>query len=45
MSQPQTPPPSPNRFVALLSRAGLDWFLLALLGVVGLAYWQPGLGS
>ena len=45
MSQPTTPPPSPNRFVALLSRAGLDWFLLALLGVVGLAYWQPGLGS
>jgi sodium/bile acid cotransporter 7 len=45
MSQPTAPPPSPNRFVALLSRAGLDWFLLALLGVVGLAYWQPSLGS
>lgn len=40
-----TQPASPNRFVALLSRAGLDWFLLALLGVVGLAYWQPALGS
>ncbi len=39
----QTTPP--NRFVALLSRAGLDWFLLALLGVVALAYWQPSLGS
>ena len=37
--------PGPNRFVALLSRAGLDWFLLALLAVVGLAYWQPSLGS
>jgi len=45
MSQPSAPAPTPNRFVALLSRAGLDWFLLALLGVVGLAYWQPGLGS
>jgi sodium/bile acid cotransporter 7 len=40
-----TQPAAPNRFIALLSRAGLDWFLLALLGVVGLAYWQPGLGS
>ena len=40
-----TPAAPPNRFVALLSRAGLDWFLLALLGVVGLAYWQPELGS
>ena len=38
-------PPAPNRFVALLSRAGLDWFLLALLGVVALAYYAPGLGS
>jgi sodium/bile acid cotransporter 7 len=38
-------PPSSNRFAALLARAGLDWFLLALLGVVALAYWQPGLGS
>jgi len=35
----------PNRFAALLSRAGLDWFLLALVGVVVLAYWRPGLGS
>ncbi|MGY3089459.1 sodium/bile acid cotransporter 7 [Hymenobacter sp. UYAg731] len=38
-------PPAPNRFAALLSRAGLDWFLLALLGVVALAYFAPGLGS
>jgi sodium/bile acid cotransporter 7 len=45
MSQPPTPSSTSNRFVALLSRAGLDWFLLALLGVVGLAYWQPSLGS
>ncbi|MBD2721983.1 bile acid:sodium symporter family protein [Hymenobacter armeniacus] len=36
---------TPNRFASLLSRAGLDWFLLALIGVVALAYWQPGLGS
>lgn len=43
MSQP--PAPAPNRFTALLSRAGLDWFLLALIGVVALAYLQPGLGS
>lgn len=45
MRQPPTPAPAPNRFLALLSRAGLDWFLLALLSVVGLAYWQPVLGS
>jgi sodium/bile acid cotransporter 7 len=45
MSQPPAAVPVPNRFAALLSRAGLDWFLLALLGVVALAYWQPGLGS
>jgi sodium/bile acid cotransporter 7 len=45
MNQLPAPSPAPNRFAALLSRAGLDWFLLALLGVVGLAYWQPGLGS
>ena len=36
---------APNRFATLLSRAGLDWFLLALLGVVALAYFAPGLGS
>ena len=29
----------------MLARAGLDWFLLALVAVVVLAYWQPGLGS
>jgi len=38
-------PAAPSRFAALLSRAGLDWFLLALIGVVALAYLQPGLGS
>jgi sodium/bile acid cotransporter 7 len=41
----QTQAPVPNRFAALLSRAGLDWFLLALIGVVTLAYFKPGLGS
>ena len=45
MSQPPAPNLTPNRFATLLSRVGLDWFLLALLGVVGLAYWQPGLGN
>jgi sodium/bile acid cotransporter 7 len=45
MKQPDPPAPAPNRLAALLARAGLDWFLLALVGVVGLAYWQPGLGS
>ena len=38
-------PTAPSRFAALLSRVGLDWFLLALIGVVALAYFQPGLGS
>jgi sodium/bile acid cotransporter 7 len=42
---PPTTASTPNRFLALLSRAGLDWFLLALIGVVALAYFQPGLGS
>jgi sodium/bile acid cotransporter 7 len=28
-----------------MARAGLDWFLLALIAVVTLAYFQPGLGS
>jgi sodium/bile acid cotransporter 7 len=45
MTPPTTPAPASNRFAALLARAGLDWFLLALIGVVGLAYFQPGLGS
>lgn len=45
MSQPPASAPRPTGFAALLARAGLDWFLLALLGVVALAYWQPGLGS
>lgn len=35
----------PNRPAALLARAGLDWFLLALVGVMALAYLRPGLGS
>ena len=39
------PAPAPSRFAILLSRAGLDWFLLALLGVVALAYFAPSLGS
>ena len=39
------PVPVPNRLTVLLARAGLDWFLLALIAVVALAYWQPGLGS
>ena len=42
---PTSAPAAPNRFAALLSRAGLDWFLLALIGVVALAYFAPGLGS
>ena len=45
MSPPAAPAPVPNRIAALLARAGLDWFLLALLGVVALAYFQPGLGG
>jgi sodium/bile acid cotransporter 7 len=45
MTQTPTSSVPSNRLVALLARAGLDWFLLALLGVVALAYWQPGLGS
>jgi sodium/bile acid cotransporter 7 len=28
-----------------VKKIGLDWFLLALLGAVALAYWQPALGS
>jgi len=39
------PLPAPHRLVALLARVGLDWFLLALLGVVVLAYFAPSLGS
>ncbi len=42
---PTSAPAAPNRLAALLSRAGLDWFLLALIGVVALAYFTPGLGS
>ena len=38
-------PTPPNRLVALLARAGLDWFLLGLVGVVGLAYFFPHVGS
>ena len=43
MNQPSAS--APNRFAQLLARAGLDWFLLALIGVVALAYFQPSLGS
>ncbi|WP_051719187.1 bile acid:sodium symporter family protein [Hymenobacter sp. IS2118] len=45
MTRPVTSAPAPNRFAALLARAGLDWFLLALIGVVALAYFRPSLGS
>ena len=39
------PTPPPNRLAALLARAGLDWFLLGLVGAVALAYCFPGAGS
>ena len=45
MIQPKASAPVPNRIAVLLARAGLDWFLLALIGVVALAYFLPGLGS
>ena len=45
MSTAPAVPTAANRIAALLARAGLDWFLLALPGVVALAYWQPDLGS
>ncbi len=45
MTPNAAPPSAPGRLVALLARAGLDWFLLALVGVVALAYFRPGLGS
>ena len=45
MMQPAPPPPAPNRIIDLLARAGLDWFLLALIAVVAVAYVAPGLGS
>ena len=38
-------PAPPNRLAALLARAGLDWFLLGLVGAVALAYCFPGVGS
>ena len=38
-------PAPPNRLAALLARAGLDWFLLGLVGAVVLAYFLPGVGS
>ena len=40
-----TPASAPGRLAALLARAGPDWFLLALLGAVALAWWQPQWGS
>lgn len=36
---------TPNRLTALLSRTGIDWFLLGLVGAVVLAYFFPGVGS
>lgn len=30
---------------ATAAKAGLDWFILALLGMIGLAYWLPGPGN
>ncbi|GAA3930469.1 bile acid:sodium symporter family protein [Hymenobacter algoricola] len=47
MTNPTHPAPEKpaHPLVALLSRAGLDWFLLGLLGVVALAYFFPGVGS
>jgi solute carrier family 10 (sodium/bile acid cotransporter), member 7 len=49
LPEPLTPaslPPTENRLIALLRRAGLlDWFLLGLLGVVVLAYFFPAVGS
>lgn len=34
-----------KRFTQTAAQAGLDWFLLALAGLVGLAYVYPGLGK
>ena len=45
MIQPKSSIPVPNRIAVLLARAGFDWFLLALIGGVALAYLLPGLGS
>ena len=39
------PAATPNRFVALLGRVGIDWFLLGLILAVLLAYLRPGIGS
>lgn len=40
------PPSSPlHRVRELAQRAGLDWFLLGLIGVIGLAYLGPEFGS
>jgi len=33
------------KFGAIAARAGLDWFLLALFGLIGLAYLFPNLGG
>ncbi|CAN5732082.1 bile acid:sodium symporter [soil metagenome] len=44
-NQKQTPAnrpvTNPQRVQELLARAGLDWFLLALIGMIGLAYLWP----
>ncbi|TGE18885.1 bile acid:sodium symporter family protein [Hymenobacter elongatus] len=42
-SAPTALPPAPA--VSLLARLGIDWFLGALLLVVGVAYLAPGIGS
>ncbi|SHJ27801.1 solute carrier family 10 (sodium/bile acid cotransporter), member 7 [Hymenobacter daecheongensis DSM 21074] len=42
---PQPPAKPAHPLVALLSSAGLDWFLFGLLGVVALAYFFPETGS
>lgn len=45
MSYPAAPAAAPNRFLALLARFGIDWFLLGLVLAVLLAYLRPGIGS
>jgi solute carrier family 10 (sodium/bile acid cotransporter), member 7 len=40
-SLPKRPVAQRRRLQELLARAGLDWFLLALIGMIGLAYLWP----